>query len=48
MMDSIAPVWDANQTWLVFGGGAIFATFPMVYGVFFRPSTSLFSRLSSV
>lgn len=35
MIDSIAPVWDANQTWLVFGGGAIFATFPMVYGVFF-------------
>jgi cytochrome d ubiquinol oxidase subunit II len=22
MMESIAPVWDANQTWLVFGGGA--------------------------
>lgn len=35
MMNSIAPVWDANQTWLVFGGGAIFATFPMVYGVLF-------------
>lgn len=33
MMDSIAPVWDANQTWLVFGGGAIFAAFPLVYGV---------------
>ena len=35
MMSSIAPVWDANQTWLVFGGGALFATFPMVYGVLF-------------
>jgi cytochrome d ubiquinol oxidase subunit II len=33
MMESIAPVWDANQTWLVFGGGAIFAAFPVVYGV---------------
>jgi cytochrome d ubiquinol oxidase subunit II len=33
LMDSISPVWDANQTWLVFGGGAIFATFPLVYGV---------------
>ena len=33
MMDSIAPVWDANQTWLVFGGGAIFVAFPVVYGV---------------
>jgi cytochrome d ubiquinol oxidase subunit II len=30
---SIAPVWDANQTWLLFGGGAIFVAFPIVYGV---------------
>jgi len=35
MMNSIAPVWDANQTWLVFGGGALFVAFPMVYGVLF-------------
>ena len=34
-MDSIAPVWDANQTWLVFGGGALFVAFPMIYGVLF-------------
>ena len=33
MMGSIAPVWDANQTWLVFGGAAIFAAFPVVYAV---------------
>ncbi len=33
LIDSISPVWDANQTWLVFGGGAIFAAFPVVYGV---------------
>ncbi len=33
LMDTIAPVWDANQTWLVFGGGAIFMAFPVVYGV---------------
>jgi len=33
LIDSISPVWDANQTWLVFGGGAIFASFPVVYGV---------------
>jgi cytochrome d ubiquinol oxidase subunit II len=42
MMDTIAPVWDANQTWLVFGGGAIFAAFPMVYGVL---STALYIPL---
>lgn len=35
LMNSIAPVWDANQTWLVLGGGALFVAFPMVYGVLF-------------
>ena len=35
MMNSIAPVWDANQTWLVFGGGALFVAFPTIYGVLF-------------
>jgi cytochrome d ubiquinol oxidase subunit II len=35
LINSIAPVWDANQTWLVFGGGALFAVFPVVYGVVF-------------
>lgn len=35
LMNSIAPVWDANQTWIVFGGGALFASFPMVYSVLF-------------
>ena len=35
MINSIAPVWDANQTWLVFGGGAVFVAFPTVYTVLF-------------
>ena len=35
LMSSIAPVWDANQTWLVFGGGALFVAFPTIYGVLF-------------
>ena len=35
LINSIAPVWDMNQTWLVFGGGALFVAFPMVYGVLF-------------
>ena len=35
LISSVAPVWDANQTWLVFGGGAVFVAFPMVYGVLF-------------
>ncbi len=33
LMNSIAPVWDANQTWLVFGGGALLVAFPLMYGV---------------
>ncbi len=33
MMDSIAPVWDGNETWLVLGGGGLFAAFPLAYGV---------------
>jgi cytochrome d ubiquinol oxidase subunit II len=32
-MNSIAPVWDANQTWLVFGGGTLLVAFPLMYGV---------------
>jgi len=35
LMGCIAPVWDMNQTWLVFGGGALFVAFPMIYGVLF-------------
>ncbi len=35
LMDTIAPVWDANQTWLVFGGGTLFVAFPLIYGVLF-------------
>jgi len=35
LINSIAPVWDMNQTWLVFGGGALFVAFPMIYGVLF-------------
>ena len=35
LMNSIAPVWDANQTWIVFGGAALFAVFPMIYTVLF-------------
>jgi cytochrome bd ubiquinol oxidase subunit II len=33
MMNSIAPFWDGNETWLVFGGGGLFAAFPLAYGV---------------
>ncbi|MGH8495058.1 MAG: cytochrome d ubiquinol oxidase subunit II [Gammaproteobacteria bacterium] len=33
MMNSVAPVWDGNQTWLVLGGAALFAVFPQAYSI---------------
>jgi cytochrome bd ubiquinol oxidase subunit II len=35
MMGSIGPIWDVNQTWIVFGATALFATFPLIYTVLF-------------
>jgi cytochrome d ubiquinol oxidase subunit II len=32
-MNSIAPVWDGNETWLVLGGGGLMAAFPLAYSV---------------
>ena len=33
MMGSIAPFWDGNETWLVLGGGGLFAVFPLAYAL---------------
>lgn len=33
MMNSVAPFWDGNETWLVLGGGGMFVAFPMAYGI---------------
>ena len=33
MVNTIAPVWDGNETWLILGGGGLFAVFPLVYSV---------------
>lgn len=35
MINSIGPVWDGNEVWLVTGGGALFAAFPEVYATSF-------------
>lgn len=32
-MNSVAPVWDGNETWLILGGGGLFAVFPLAYAV---------------
>ncbi|MCD6163187.1 MAG: cytochrome d ubiquinol oxidase subunit II [candidate division Zixibacteria bacterium] len=34
-MNAIGPVWDANEVWLLTGGGALFAAFPIVYATVF-------------
>lgn len=34
MMNSVAPVWDGNETWLIMGGIALFCAFPVVYSGF--------------
>jgi cytochrome d ubiquinol oxidase subunit II len=35
MLNSIGPVWDGNEVWLILGGGALFAAFPLVYASLF-------------
>lgn len=32
-INTVAPVWDGNETWLVLGGGGLFAVFPLAYAV---------------
>ena len=32
-MNSVAPVWDGNETWLVLGGGGLLAAFPLAYAL---------------
>jgi cytochrome d ubiquinol oxidase subunit II len=33
MTATIEPVWDGNETWLVLGGGGLFAAFPLAYAI---------------
>ncbi|PWS38928.1 cytochrome d ubiquinol oxidase subunit II [Falsiroseomonas bella] len=32
-VNSIAPVWDGNETWLILGGGGLLAVFPLAYAI---------------
>jgi cytochrome bd ubiquinol oxidase subunit II len=45
MMNSVAPVWDGNETWLVLGGGGLLAAFPLAYAIvlpaFYAPLTAM-------
>lgn len=42
MINSIGPVWDGNEVWLIAAGGVTFAAFPLVYAIMF---SSLYSSL---
>src|ERR1700691_6439609 len=33
IMNSIAPIWDGNETWLVFGGLSLLAAFPLAFAI---------------
>ena len=33
MMNTVAPVWDGNETWLVLGGAGLMAAFPLAYSI---------------
>ncbi|ULJ75803.1 cytochrome d ubiquinol oxidase subunit II [Rhizobium gallicum] len=49
MVNSIAPVWDGNETWLVLGGAAMLAAFPLAYSMllsaFYLPLMSMLAGL---
>ncbi|MBK8175548.1 MAG: cytochrome d ubiquinol oxidase subunit II [Rhodospirillales bacterium] len=49
MMDAIAPVWDGNETWLVYVGASLYGGFPLVYAIllpaFYLPITLLLIAL---
>src|SRR6187431_1508929 len=49
MLNSIGPVWDGNEVWLVTGGGALFAGFPDMYATilssFYEPVMILLSGI---
>ena len=34
-VDSVGPLWDGNEVWLIVGGAAIFAAFPAWYATWF-------------
>jgi cytochrome d ubiquinol oxidase subunit II len=41
-LNSIGPVWDGNEVWLVLGGGVLFAVFPLAYASLFSGMYSAF------
>ena len=35
VLNSIGPIWDGNEVWLIVGGGVLFAAFPLAYASLF-------------
>jgi hypothetical protein len=50
-MNSIAPVWDGNETWLILGGNGLLAAFPVAYAIIlpalYAPLIAMLLGLSS-
>ena len=44
VLNTIGPVWEGNQVWIVVGAGAIFAAWPLVYAVAFSVGHFVSSR----
>ncbi len=44
-MNSVAPVWDGNETWLILGGGGLYAAFPLAYAVLL---TALYAPITAM
>src|SRR5512138_3255143 len=42
LINSVGPVWDGNEVWLITAGGATFAAFPTTYSLMF---SNLYSAL---
>src|SRR6202049_5161154 len=42
MVNTVAPVWDGNETWLVLGGASLMAAFPLAY---YLPLVLMFAGL---
>ena len=40
VINSVGPVWEGNQVWLILGGGAILAAWPQLYAVSFSLASS--------
>ena len=50
-MNSVAPVWDGNETWLILGGNGLIAAFPVAYAVIlpalYAPLIAMLPRIRS-